>query len=117
MRFLFKAILAFSALVVIGCEPDSLCYPSGQLGSCCNKNSDCGYLVCLQSFPGGYCSRDCGEDHKCPEGGFCLVFESANNQQPNTICLMGCASGQPPCRNGYTCRLVDEIKSPVCVPG
>lgn len=102
-------------LAVAGCGGQTTCYPTGSLGSCCRSDDDCTDLICLEDFPGGYCSRDCSQDHTCPAGGHCLAFEASGGTR--TLCLVGCASGQPPCRDGYTCRLVTDIDTPVCVPG
>jgi len=115
MRRLLPLSLLWLLAVTTGCGNDHTCYPTGNLGSCCADSDDCTDLICLEDFPGGYCSRDCGQDHACPEGGHCLAYQAAGGTR--TICLVGCASGQPPCRDGYVCRLVSDIQQPVCVPG
>ncbi|RLB56404.1 MAG: hypothetical protein DRI34_09180 [Deltaproteobacteria bacterium] len=101
-------------LLLAGCGTGEECYPSGQLGSCCHDDGDCGEFSCFADLPGGLCSRDCSADHLCPEGSTCLLYQASDAS--HVLCLPGCASGQAPCRDGYDCRLPDGQSSPVCVP-
>lgn len=82
--------LLTAALFVGGCEKGA--QVATGLGKACETAAACeGEMICLTSFPGGYCSADCGSDADC-ETGLCI----------NDTCLASCGDDGD-CRDGYSC--------------
>lgn len=82
------------------------------VGVACTDNSVCGASgECLTSWPGGYCSQECGAT-PCPLGSRCIDFGTVQ------ACLATCPGarqGQSSCRASYVCE-DDGTSAGVCVP-
>ena len=71
----------------------------GDVGAPCGEDGDClEDFVCLQPFPGGYCSMDCGQD-SCAPGSRCVDLNDLMQ------CMKECAATTD-CREdeGYVCN-------------
>ncbi len=95
-----------------GPEPDADVPPSSDIGQACRGDEDCEGL-CINDWPGGYCTNSCGTGADCPEGSTCTPI--GRGQQ---ICLLDCdPTDTDPCeRGGYGCTSDFRFPS-VCVPG
>lgn len=90
-------------------SPD-LRQPTGpQVGDPCSGQGSCGPdLICFSEnsgFPGGYCSRECGDFDQCPDGSVCLPVGNRLG------CFKACGSSNE-CRPNYECDPNDTV----CVP-
>ncbi|MBI5503112.1 MAG: hypothetical protein HY907_22895 [Deltaproteobacteria bacterium] len=76
------------------------------VGSPCERSADCAddCVVPGDSYPGGLCSRWCGDDGACPVGSRCLTLGD------DVLCFADCASGGD-CREGWGCGAAGA-----CVP-
>jgi len=104
---------------VTNCGAQSDCISTSQAGSCCFEDTDCGAFVCLQAFPQGYCSRNCGDDHQCSQGAHCINVNYRGDGMggvSGNVCLVTCGVGYLPCREGYKCRQVGQTGLQVCFP-
>jgi hypothetical protein len=110
---------------------------TGKVGDPCQVDSDCaeppsakcfttvgGGLAPTIVFPGGYCSRGCGNEDAgtpdCGEGGGCAQL-SLGGSGPGTASLRFCAKSctkNDDCRvsEGYTCRIIFPGFPGVCGP-
>ncbi|HEX2570554.1 MAG TPA: hypothetical protein VH877_13445 [Polyangia bacterium] len=92
--------------------------PRGQIGDPCQGGFDCVTGRCLDaaanpSFPGGYCTSDCGAGGTCPAGSSCRAIAGGQ------YCLEDCQPGAPACRAGYACCAGGPgpvSTTPVCAP-
>ncbi|MBI5487970.1 MAG: hypothetical protein HY905_11610 [Deltaproteobacteria bacterium] len=89
--------LSLAPLLVAACSSGS---SSGgaPVGSPCERSSDCAddCMVPGDSYPGGLCSRWCGDDGACPVGSRCLTVGD------DILCFAECASAGD-CREGWGC--------------
>jgi serine protease len=93
------------------------------LGAACSeatKNVDCAGVLefaadvgCIESFPGGYCSRFC-TDEQCGSGGRCDTLDC--DGAPCQVCLQRCVADAQ-CREGYLCILDTCVPPGFDVPG
>lgn len=93
------------------------------LGATCteaSKDTDCAGVLefgtdigCIESFPGGYCSRFCDDD-QCGAGGRCDTLEC--DGAPCKVCLQRCVSDTQ-CRDGYLCVIDTCVPPGFDVPG
>ena len=114
--WLLAAWLA-AALLAPGCGQGT-CQADRQLGSCCDTDADCeGELICLDRFPGGLCSFDCGEDPFCPIGSRCIHIISQSKGDLGRACLKLCGPDYESCRSDYACTNTSEPDVKVCFPG
>jgi hypothetical protein len=96
--------------------------PDG-LGSACTeatKDEDCAGvrdfapdIGCIETFPGGYCSRVCDDD-VCGGNGRCDTLDCAGT--PCKVCLQRCVADTQ-CRDGYLCVLDTCVPPGFDVPG
>ncbi len=69
------------------------------MGESCNETGCGSGLSCLADFPGGFCTRECGEPGDgagCPQDTLCI------SQFDELICAPVCTSSTN-CREGYEC--------------
>ena len=91
----------------------SACTPA--VGDSCNDSSDCsvtGDRICDVAQPGGYCTvLNCQPD-TCPRGSVCVEWRGTPDRTAVSYCMDACGRRQRPdqgdCRNGYTCRWLDD---------
>lgn len=75
---------------------------SAIVGSGCQGNGDCNSGLCLEDFPGGYCSSSCGGHlATCEPGSGCYQLQSGS-----PFCLAVCEADSQ-CRQGYLCNFVE----------
>ena len=75
---------------------------SAIVGSQCAGSGDCNSGLCLQDFPGGYCSSSCGGHlATCEPGSGCYQLQSGS-----AFCLAVCQADSE-CRQGYLCDFVE----------
>jgi serine protease len=90
--------------------------PALTVGSACSTNTDCpDGGRCVTSYPGGYCTRDCGSQ-ACPSGSKCYVVDSSTNAK---VCIASCTgpgAGQSNCRDANYVCYDDEAGSGQCLP-
>ncbi|PZR04425.1 MAG: hypothetical protein DI536_34270 [Archangium gephyra] len=82
-------------------------------GGACTSFLQCQGDVCLQNWPGGYCSDNCN-NQSCGAGSSCVALT-----QQNSYCLQDCAwnGGASNCRSGYICeRRLTTNGNAVCYP-
>ena len=106
-----KTALAVSLfLVLVGCQGNTV-------GLACSADSDCdkGQSCYTNGFPGGMCTKGCGNDIECPNGTFCAILESDISIQ---VCAVACTStDETGCRGGqYTCKAVTATDKRACYP-
>lgn len=98
--------LSLLAVWAAGCSGDAA--SSGELavapvsaaviGAACDSDEACGEpdALCLDGFPGGYCSAACGSELACPGDHVCVATAGGPR------CAQACA-GDEGCREGYRC--------------
>ena len=90
---------------------DDATEPASLLGEACRSDADCDG-VCLDDFPGGYCTEDCSGTGECDGDGVCTRFGGGT-----FLCLLACSDGEDPCaRPGYGCAAGRRFNN-VCVEG
>ena len=108
MKRLGRALAALGLLVAVGAG----C--SGNLGSHCSVDGDCGRgLACFTGLPDGYCSQTCavpGQTAGCSEG---ICGTAAGASAP--LCLQICTT-QLDCRAHYNCNGVTSSNVKGCQP-
>jgi len=93
------------------------------VGSSCteaNKATACSAVAdfapdvgCIETFPGGYCSRFC-DDNVCGANGLCDEVDCDGT--PCKVCLQRCVSDAQ-CRDGYLCILDTCVPPGFDIPG
>ncbi|MDQ3037920.1 MAG: hypothetical protein M3Y87_36330, partial [Myxococcota bacterium] len=94
LKYGISAALAAVALLASCTESRT----PGEHGAACSAEVPCaGGLLCVSAstFPGGYCSTDCGST-ACGAGGIC------DREMSPALCLAVCESDSE-CRDGYQC--------------
>ncbi|MEM9067444.1 MAG: hypothetical protein AAGE52_03030 [Myxococcota bacterium] len=92
--------------------PDSDVPVDSDIGEACRTDDDCADL-CIEDFPGGYCTALCGGGTGCPDGSTCTPVGGGQE-----ICLRDCDPvDEDPCgRMFYGCT--NDFRFPsVCLPG
>jgi len=99
----------------------------GKVGDACKTDSDCSDppdAKCFTTigspqfgtvtFPGGYCSKDCGGDggNGCGTSGGCTDFGSSGGG--TTLTLTMCTA---PCKTNADCRTADGYRCQLLIPG
>lgn len=95
-----------------GPDEDAGSMSDSDIGEACRGASDC-EGICLEDFPGGYCSNVCGGGgDACPDGSACITVGRGTQ-----ICLAECdPTEERPCREGYGCTDDARIGN-ICIPG
>jgi hypothetical protein len=98
--------------------PDAAVQAKHSIGSACSSNDDCGDGTCQTSvqvvntpYPGGYCTAQCRTDDQCGDGAICVP--GLRGQMGS--CFLGCTAAIGCSRDGYLCRVVNDVGR--CVPG
>lgn len=116
--------------------PDGTTPGAAKVGDPCTSDQDCveppqaqcfrtvgGGMVPSITFPGGYCSRGCGDEDAgspdCGEGGGCaqLGLSGGRGSVTMSLCAKGCKKNED-CRaaEGYTCRIIFPGFPGFCAP-
>jgi hypothetical protein len=87
--------------------------PTGVMGNPCTADADCGAgFTCKlttsmgnATYPGGYCTRLCGQDGACPADSLCVGPPGGG--ETDALCWANCAAPTD-CREGYTCYTLTD---------
>jgi hypothetical protein len=113
-RVLLIAVTLVGGAAVSGCEQLRAIIDSISDGAECATSAQCLGGVCLDDFPGGYCSTaDCFTE------GCSNIFGSECLQLPGAVeplCYENCdlGEGAVACRSGYECFAIETAR--VCLP-
>lgn len=113
------AVCLLGSLLVAGCD-DGVGKDGKVVGGPCVLSDDCERgSKCLGGddlrFPGGTCSKACGEEEPCPGESACVRLDP---ELPAGVCLLPC-NDVASCREGYECHYLsnqtgDGSTTPVC---
>jgi serine protease len=89
------------------------CTDATKLTACAGISAYAPDPECIETFPGGYCSRRC-DDNVCGANGICDELDCEGT--PCNVCLQRCVSDSQ-CRTGYICVLDTCVPPGFDVPG
>lgn len=85
----------------------------------CSADADCPAGRCMEDYPGGLCTKTCGNQGECPAGTACVESDGSGG-----VCLFRCESAEQ-CRqevgDGYECDCKSDVTTgedvDVCIDG
>ncbi len=89
------------------------CQGASEVTDCAGVNDFAPDPQCIDTFPGGYCSRVC-DDNVCGANGICEELDCGGT--PCNVCLQRCVSDAQ-CRTGYICVLDTCVPPGFDIPG
>lgn len=115
MRSRFLPLLALAFAAAIGCGGSSAGPTSRAVGGACASNSDCD-STCLvnQTFPSGYCTKNCSSDGDCASGSQCVKDDFGNICEVLCSTVSSCTEFGPKFACDGKARVSDGSTAKVC---